>query len=30
VHDAGVSVRRYAIPETEVDDVEDHVIEWMD
>ncbi|MBP1150267.1 YcgN family cysteine cluster protein [Methylocaldum sp. RMAD-M] len=30
VHDAGISIRRYAIPEAEVESVEDHVIEWMD
>jgi uncharacterized cysteine cluster protein YcgN (CxxCxxCC family) len=30
VHDAGVSVRDYAIPETEVDDIEDYVIEDFD
>jgi uncharacterized cysteine cluster protein YcgN (CxxCxxCC family) len=30
VHEAGISVQRYAISETEVDDVEDHVIEDFD
>lgn len=30
VHDAGVSVRSYAMKESEVDDLEDHIIEWLD
>jgi uncharacterized cysteine cluster protein YcgN (CxxCxxCC family) len=30
VHEAGVSVRDYAISETEVDDIEDYVIEDFD
>jgi uncharacterized protein len=29
VHVAGVSVRSFAIPESEADDPEDHVIEWL-
>lgn len=28
VVDAGVSIRSYAMKETEVDDLEDHIIEW--
>jgi uncharacterized cysteine cluster protein YcgN (CxxCxxCC family) len=30
VHDAGVSVRGYAIPESQVEDLTDHVIEGLD
>ena len=30
VHDAGVSVRSYAMKESEVDDLEDHIIEWLE
>jgi uncharacterized cysteine cluster protein YcgN (CxxCxxCC family) len=30
VHDAGVSVRSYAMKEAEVDDLEDHIIEWLE
>ncbi|QFY41460.1 YcgN family cysteine cluster protein [Candidatus Methylospira mobilis] len=29
VHNAGISVRGFAIPESETDDPEDHVIEWL-
>jgi len=30
VHEAGVSVRSFAIPESQVEDIADHVIEWLD
>lgn len=30
VENAGVSIRSYAIPESEADDLEDHVIEWLE
>ena len=30
VHDAGVSIRSYAMKESEVECPEDHVIEWLD
>jgi uncharacterized cysteine cluster protein YcgN (CxxCxxCC family) len=30
VVEAGVSVRSYAVPETQVDDLEEHVIEWLE
>ena len=30
VHDAGVSIRSYAMKESEVDDLEDHIIEWLE
>jgi uncharacterized cysteine cluster protein YcgN (CxxCxxCC family) len=29
VHTSGISVRSFAIPESEGDDLEDHVIEWL-
>ncbi len=29
VHEAGVSVRSYATPESDADDLEDYVIEWL-
>lgn len=29
VNNAGVSIRSYAIKESEVDDLEDHIIEWL-
>ncbi|MCZ6764769.1 MAG: YcgN family cysteine cluster protein [Alphaproteobacteria bacterium] len=29
VHEAGISVRDYAISETQVDDIEDHVTDWL-
>jgi len=29
VHTAGVSIRSYAIKESEVEDLEDHIIEWL-
>ncbi|MBM4208900.1 MAG: YcgN family cysteine cluster protein [Gammaproteobacteria bacterium] len=29
VVEAGVSVRSYAVSETQVDDLEDHIIEWL-
>ena len=30
IHDAGVSIRSYAMKESEVDALEDHIIEWLD
>ncbi len=30
VHEAGVSVKSYAMKESEVDSTEDHIIEWLD
>jgi len=30
VHEAGVSIRSYAMKESEVDDLEDHIIEWLE
>ncbi len=30
VHEAGVSIRSYAMKESDVDDPEDHIIEWLD
>ncbi|MGZ4958920.1 MAG: YcgN family cysteine cluster protein [Methylomonas sp.] len=30
VKDAGVSISSYAIKESQVDDLEDHIIEWLD
>ena len=30
IHEAGVSVRGYAVPESQVEDPADHVIEWLD
>lgn len=30
VKDAGVSICSYAMKESEVDDLEDHIIEWLD
>lgn len=30
VHEAGVSIRSYAMKESEVEDLEDHIIEWLD
>ncbi|MGR8933468.1 MAG: YcgN family cysteine cluster protein [Gammaproteobacteria bacterium] len=30
VHEAGVSIRCYAMKESEVEDLEDHIIEWLD
>ncbi len=30
VHDAGISVRGFAIPESEADDLNEEVIEWLD
>jgi uncharacterized protein len=30
VQEAGVSIRSYAMKESEVDDLEDHIIEWLD
>ena len=30
VHEAGVSIRSYAMKEAEVESTEDHVIEWLD
>ncbi len=30
VADAGVSIRSFAIPESEADDFEDHIIEWLE
>ncbi len=29
VHEAGVSIRSYAIKESEASDLVDHIIEWM-
>ena len=29
VHDAGVSISSYAMKESEVEDLEDHIIEWL-
>ena len=29
VNNAGVSIRSYAIKDSEVDDLEDHIIEWL-
>lgn len=30
VHEAGVSIRSYAMKESEVDNIEEHIIEWLD
>jgi len=30
VKEAGVSIRSYAMKEAEIDDVEDHIIDWLD
>lgn len=30
VRDAGVSIRSYAMKESEIDDLEDHIIEWLE
>ncbi|TAK60078.1 YcgN family cysteine cluster protein [Methylobacter sp.] len=30
VHDAGVSISSYAMRESEIDDLEDHIIEWLE
>ena len=30
VQDAGISIRSYAMKESEIDDLEDHIIEWLD
>ncbi len=30
VIDAGVSIKLFAVPETQVQDFEDHIIEWLD
>ncbi len=30
VEDAGISIRSYAMKESEIDDLEDHIIEWLD
>lgn len=30
VHDAGVSIRSYAMKESEVEDLQDHIIEWLE
>lgn len=30
VHDAGVSIRSYAMKESEADDLEDYIIEWLE
>lgn len=30
VTEAGVSIRSYAMKEAEIDDVEDHIIDWLD
>lgn len=30
VKDAGVSISSYAMKESEIDDLEDHIIEWLD
>jgi uncharacterized cysteine cluster protein YcgN (CxxCxxCC family) len=30
VQEAGISISSYAIRESEVDDLEDHIIEWLD
>lgn len=29
VHEAGISIRSYAMKEQDVDDLEDHIIEWQ-
>ncbi len=30
IHDAGVSIRSYAMKESEVDNIEEHIIKWLD
>jgi uncharacterized cysteine cluster protein YcgN (CxxCxxCC family) len=30
VQDAGVSISSYAMKESEIDDLEDHIIEWLE
>jgi len=30
VRDTGVSIRSYAMKESEIDDLEDHIIEWLE
>lgn len=30
VHDAGVSILSYAVPASQVDDLEDHIIHWLE
>ncbi len=30
VHEAGVSIRSYAIKESQVDNLEEHIIEWLE
>ncbi|MEE9354678.1 MAG: YcgN family cysteine cluster protein [Methylococcaceae bacterium] len=30
IHKAGVSIRSYAMPESDIDSLEDHIIEWLE
>jgi uncharacterized cysteine cluster protein YcgN (CxxCxxCC family) len=30
VHEAGVSIRSYAMKESQVEDIEEHIIEWLE